>query len=238
MCGGNPMVRKVSFLIVMFVVVCSCANRALVYVDPAFDGKAVQKGRTAFLVPQEIDIRPVVQDFVAAFDGNLEQGLEYARVALIDCLTGERMVQAGSRGARLHFFDFAVLADTVLVNTLIDFRKNEYGIASLEVHDPHALSQVLGSVNLDYLIIFCDLVITRETSETPGGWVYPLIMVGGGVGKYVHLSAQVFIWGRKTESLLWHGFVNGTTQIMFRFTKGTVRGITQTFAGDLLWVLR
>ena len=249
--GEKFMIRHATVWALILLLLAGCAaKRPVVYVDPSFDGKRIRQGTTAFWVPDNVDIKSIVQDFVRAFDGNPAVGVSFLRSMLIDYLTDveqllwEDMYGRGIVRLKFKFLNLAALADTTSVNRLINFNDNKYGIISLNVADPEALACLLENARVEYLILFQGLTVTRGASVTapmeiplPGG---EDTIIGGGESKHANLVAQGFIWGRESQSLLWHGFIHGQHRIgTWRgFTRNTVKGIAEKFALDLVMALK
>jgi hypothetical protein len=218
----------------------------VVFVDPSFDGKAVRQGHPSFLLPEEIDIQLVVQDFVRAFDGDPAAGESFLRACLVDYLTGAQPIPTGDRGAarqtRLGFLDLASKVDTTGMAQLISFATDKYGVATLTVADPDHLARLLAQAQTDYVVLFHSISAQRGSSAmaptavpmAPGGTLY----VGGGEAKFATLSSEAYIWSRATRSILWHGYISGTHPIESKLTRNTVRGMAVRFALDVGAVLK
>ncbi len=170
------MIRHATVWAFTLLLLAGCAaKRPVVYVDPSFDGKRIRQGTTAFWVPDNVDIKSVVQDFVRAFDGNPAVGVSFLRSMLIDYLTNvEQLLWEDTYGrgrVRLKFLKLVALADTTSVNRLISFNENKYGIISLDVTDPEALARLLENTRVEYLILFQGLTVTSATLTNIGSFL-------------------------------------------------------------------
>jgi hypothetical protein len=238
----GAMRRSALVLLVVPLLLASCATskRPVIYADPALKKNLVHKGSRAVLMPADVDVKTVVADMVAAFDGNPTAGVAYVRSALNAYLTGAEEIPSiyqDGRKIRLDFGDFAATADADRINQLVTFKADDYGLVSAEIEDPEALAGLLTSAGIDYLFFLQGLALTRGTSTAnpvpialPSGGI---VMAGGGAAGVVTLSGQVLIWSRETRSVVWSGYAFGENRVDFRFTKGTISGAARRFALDV-----
>ncbi len=232
----------------LLLAVSGCSTkRPVVHVDPSFNGKDVREGRPAFLLPAQIDVQSVVQDFVRAFDGNPADGESFLRSCLASYLTGAEPIPRRDRGGMtrrtcLGLVDLASETDTSGMAQLVSFATDRYGVGALTVSDPDHLAQLLEQVGSRYLVIFPHLVVQRSftsvpivTTAVPGRGV---VSSGGGNASFAVLSSDAYVWSRDKRTVVWHGYVNGAHPIETKLTRNTVNGMAVRFALDLAAVLK
>jgi len=232
--------------VVLCFISCSGSKRPVVYSHPRMSGKAVINGKTAFLLPDDIEIREVVQDYVAAFEGKPADGVEYTLEVLADCLKGnEDLPQPSKHGfatVRRSPFRMTDLGYEDIgrsVKRFFHFEKDKYGIASLKVTSPEELAEALEEADANFLLVFYDIRANRENTTRPTA-VYPGVSPSVIPGKQMDLimmTAQAYVWDRSSRSLFWHGYVAGKCEIDKSVEKDRVRRLSQVFAQDLLEAL-
>jgi hypothetical protein len=213
----------VILLLATLTIGCSSSRPAAIYADPSFEGKKLRDGTVAFLLSDEIDVHYVVPELLVAFEGKPASAIAYLKRSLTDYLTGEERLPPGPGkyiGERLHLLDLRAMADSSLINRLVSLGVGETGEASFEVPQPAALASHLAGGKIDYLVVFQGMVLSKGTAVEAGyTW------------ERANLIAQVRIWERESESLVWHGFVRGESILRF---EDLSRGLLGILAGDLV----
>lgn len=197
------------FLVVVSILICSCSSSPpiSIFVEPGFDGRAVLSGPTAFLLPEQIEVKAIVSDIIESgrkpavwigeFNESLAATLEgQIPVSVTEILFWDKKVS----------FNFQNVADVAAIDTLrsqISMSEDENGVVFLSVEDASKLEMTLGEADVRYLVAFSDVVMSKEQSGAGKN-------LGGPTTDAKHwndywATCFCFVWDRQFEKILWHG---------------------------------
>jgi hypothetical protein len=187
----------------------SCAKRPVVLVDTAFDGKSVREDPTLLILPEKVEVKDVVQDLVANFQGNPESAVQFLRESLVNVLTGKEACtswgdfsNAGTKLFNLHGSERTALQDSV--RSRVQMTRDEYGVTRPGTTEPRALAGLLAANGCRHLIVIDQLTLGRAVSEKGNALMGSMVL-----GELV-LSAQVLVWSAPAETWVYSGYVNAS----------------------------
>jgi hypothetical protein len=216
--------------------VVSCAKRPVVLVDPAFDGKSVRDGPAALVLADKVDVKDVVQELVANFQGDPETAVRLVRETLLGVLAGKEaclsMGEFGSTGGGLFNFrgiDGAAWRDSLLA--CVQTTRDEYGVTRAATTDPQTLASLLSAHGFRHLVLMEQTTLGRGVSERGN------VLTGSMVLDEVTLSSQVLIWSVQSKSWVYSGYVNGTRSGK-KIDRGVIKDLVCFLGNDLYQALR
>lgn len=224
----------------IFAAICLLAacspQRPVIFEDPRFsDAKIFDEG-TGFLLPARVDVKPMLQDFVTAFDGKPGRGEHFLLEKLGAFLSGEKPINypGDSRfisSTRCKFREFSSLVDTTGLGGFLTFATDSDGLLQMEILDPEGLAGLMQEAELEHLMLLRGLKAGRETKPRKE---FPRETY---IGDDSTLTAQMFIWSSQSRALLWQGYVVGVGDIYVNFTHDTAEEMARELASDIYDVL-
>lgn len=201
--------RLATFLLILGLGAVSCAKRPVVLADAAFDGKSVRQDPAALILPEKAEVKDVVQDLVASFQGDPETGVQFLRESLANVLTGQEeclgwgdFSRAGTKLFNFHGVQNPALRDSLL--SCLQMTIDDYGVTRASTTNPQALAGLLAANGCRHLVVIDQLALGRAVSDKGNA------LMGSVVLGELTLSAQVLVWSAQSQTWVYQGYVNGS----------------------------
>lgn len=230
--------RRLAFVMLLLGLVAACgAKRPVVHADADFDGKRARQEPAVLILSDGIDVREVVPDLVANFEGQPGRAVQLGRDSLADILAGAgrcKLIVDEFGGYGKSQFNFhrargAAERDSLLGCLVVS--RDEYGIATVTVTAPQRLADMLAAAGAGQLVLIDQLRLGRVATDRG------TVVTGPYLSMEATLVGQVMIWSADRRSLVYNGFVTGLKAAK-QIDAGTIEELACAFARDLYQALR